>query len=55
MAIYLALRLEQKKLNYNTVFRKAIYKQFQDDVDIILETDGYVVQEDGWCVKEVEV
>lgn len=52
MVIYLALRLEQKKLNYNTVFMKNIYKQFQNDVDIILATDGYVVDEGGWCVKE---
>lgn len=53
MVMYLALRLEGKKLNYNSVFRKSLYKQFQNDVDIILETDGYVVGEDGWCVKGV--
>lgn len=51
MGAYFALRLEKGKLNYNTVVQK--YPQFKEDIDLILLTDGYVVNEDG-TVTEVK-
>ena len=45
MAAYFAMRLEKGKLNYNTVVQK--YPQFKDDIDLILLSDGYVVNADG--------
>lgn len=49
MADYFAMRLEKGKLNYNTVVAK--YPQFQEDIDLILATDGYKVNADGTVVK----
>lgn len=51
MAMYIALRLEAGKMNYNSIFRIKLYAQFKDDVDSILTADGYAVGEDGWAVK----
>jgi hypothetical protein len=45
MAAYFALRLENRKLNYNTVVQK--FPQFKEDIDLILLADGYVVNDDG--------
>lgn len=45
MAAYFALRLENCKLNYNTVVQK--FPQFKEDIDLILLADGYVVNDDG--------
>ena len=45
MAAYFAMRLEKGKLNYNIVVQK--YPQFKDDIDLILLSDGYVVNADG--------
>ena len=45
MAAYFAMRLEKGKLNYNTVVQK--YPQFKDDIDLILLSDGCVVNADG--------
>lgn len=45
MAAYFALRLENSKLNYNTVVQK--FPQFKEDIDLILLADGYVVNDDG--------
>lgn len=49
MAAYFAMRLEAGKLNYNVVISK--YPQFQEDIDLILTTDGYQVNADGTVVK----
>ena len=49
MAAYLAMRLEKRKLNYNTVVQK--YPQFKEDIDLILAADGYVVNPDGTVTK----
>lgn len=54
MAMYIALRVEAGKVNYNTIFGFRLYKQFQDDVDAILAADGYIVNDDG-TVKKAEV
>ena len=45
MAAYFALRLGNRKLNYNTVVQK--FPQFKEDIDLILLADGYVVNDDG--------
>ena len=50
MAMYIALRVEGRKMNYNKIFSLRLYKQFQDDVDAILASDGYEVDDDG-CAK----
>lgn len=39
MAAYLAMRIEQGKLDYSAVVAK--YPQFKDDIDTILIADGY--------------
>lgn len=39
MAAYLAMRIEQGKLNYSAVIAK--YPQFKNDIDTILIADGY--------------
>ena len=49
MVKYFAMRLEAGKLNYNVVVKK--YPQFQEDIDLILSADGYVVDKDGMVVK----
>lgn len=45
MASYLAMRLEKGKLNYNDVVAK--YPEFKDEIDAILDRDGYEVDKDG--------
>lgn len=49
MAGYLASRIEKSKLNYNTVVKK--YPEFKDDIDFILASDGYTVNDDGTVTK----
>ena len=51
MAVYLAMRMEMGKMNYNTVFAIERYKVFKDDVDAILAADGYTVNSDGTVTK----
>lgn len=51
MEAYLAMRIEDKKLNYNTVVTKK--PQFKDGIDTILIADGYVIDAEGWANKEV--
>ena len=53
MAAYFAMRLEKGKLNYNQVVAK--YPQFKDEIDAILEADGYEVYEDGSVHKKGQV
>lgn len=45
MAGYLASRIEKGFLNYNAVVAK--YPMFKEDIDLILASDGYVVNADG--------
>lgn len=52
MAGYIARRLEDGKINYNTVFNTARLKQFKEEVDEILTLDGYKVNADGTVTKE---
>ena len=49
MAAYFAMRIEQGKLNYNSVVER--YPKYQDDIDDILAADGYTVNEDGTVTK----
>lgn len=51
MAGYIAMRLEEGKMNYNTIFKIERYKQFKNDVDAILAADGYKVNADGTVTK----
>ena len=51
MEAYLAMRIEKGKLNYNTVVEK--YPQFKEDIDLILTSDGYVINEDVTVSKQV--
>lgn len=53
MAAYFAMRLEKGKLNYNQVVAK--YPQFKDEIDAILDADGYEVYEDGSVHKKGQV
>ena len=52
MAVYLALRMEAGKLNYNTAFARASLQTFKSDVDTILAADGYTVNQDGTVTKD---
>lgn len=47
MAGYLAMRIEKGRLNYYTVVNHPQYGQFKEEIDIILASDGYVVNADG--------
>jgi hypothetical protein len=51
MALYITMRIEAGKMNYNKIFKFSLYKQFQDDVDSMLAVDGYVIGDDGFAVK----
>lgn len=53
MAGYIARRLEDGKINYNTVFKTERLKQFKEEVDEILTLDGYKVNADGTVSEEV--
>lgn len=53
MAAYFAMRLEKGKLNYNDVVAK--YPQFKDEIDSILDADGYEVYEDGTVHRKEKV
>lgn len=50
MAGYIARRLEEGKMNYNTIFAITKYQQFKTDTDTILAGDGYKVNTDGTVV-----
>ena len=50
MAGYIAMRLEEGKMNYNTIFAITKYQQFKTDTDTILAGDGYKVNTDGTVV-----
>lgn len=50
MAGYFASRIEKGKLNYNDVVKK--YPEWKEDIDFILATDGYVINEKGVAVKK---
>lgn len=39
MVAYLAMRIEQGKLDYKAV--TTLYSQFKEDIDMILVADGY--------------
>lgn len=52
MAGYIAMRLEEGKVNYNTIFNTERLKKFKDDVDSILAIDGYKVNADGTVTKK---
>jgi len=47
MVVYLARQFKEGALNYNLIFAKEFFKQYQADVDIILAADGYTVNDDG--------
>lgn len=51
MAMYIALRIEAGKMNYNTIFKFKLYQQFKEDVDSILAADGYTVGADGTVTR----
>jgi hypothetical protein len=51
MEAYLAMRIEEKALNYNTVITKK--PQYKEGIDTILTADGYVIDKDGWAEKQV--
>lgn len=53
MAGYLAMRMEMGKLKYNVIVKK--FPQFKEDIDLILATDGYIVNADGIVVKDTTV
>lgn len=40
MAMYIALKILQGKVDYEKVFSFPFYKQYQDDVDAILIAEG---------------
>ena len=50
MEAYLAMRIENRKLNYNTVIAKK--PEYKAGIDEILLADGYTVGNDGWAVKD---
>ena len=50
MADYLAGRIEKGKLNYNAVIEK--YPEFKNEIDSILISDGYTINEDGTVTKK---
>lgn len=52
MALYICLRVEAGKMNYNKIFGYRLYKQFQSEVDAMLAADGYEIDSDGWAVKK---
>lgn len=54
MAMYLAMRIEKGKLNYNEIMSKRICAPYKEDVDAILALDGYRVNEDGTVTKITE-
>ena len=51
MAVYLAMQFEKGGLNYNLIFAKEFFLQYQEDTDLILVADGYIVNEDGTVSK----
>ena len=53
MAGYLAMQMKKGKLNYNVIVKK--FPQFKEDIDLILATDGYIVNVDGTVVKDTTV
>jgi len=52
MGAYLALRIQKGKLDYDTVITK--FPQYQDEVNEILRSNGFVIGEDGAVVKNEE-
>ena len=46
---WLAGRIEKGKLNYNKVVEK--YPEWKEDIDFILDADGYKVNADGTVSK----
>lgn len=40
MAMYIALKILQGRVDYEAVFSFSLYKQYQDDVDAILIAEG---------------
>lgn len=51
MALYITMRIEAGKMNYNKIFKYRLYQQFKEDVDSMLTADGYTIGEDGFAVK----
>lgn len=51
MALYITLRIESGKMNYNEIFKFKLYQRFQEDVDAMLAADGYTVNADGTVTK----
>jgi hypothetical protein len=41
MAAYLALGIEEKRLDYHSIVTNARYTRFKDDIDAILIADGF--------------